>query len=219
MKVFATVYFGRKPKPNFNPPPKAPLTLPPTDYRYLDYVLQPLEDYRFSGTAEVTRCTTIDFQQLVIINATTWREDNIIWLDSTPRKPYLVSLHNNDETEFPSYEQALANNGIDPVTSAFLAHVDETFEIEFISIVRNSDSSFAHPIYWDIDSGYGEYNATANELKLQGAQPVLRDTMMLYKYAEQSTPNQTLALHAWRLKTSEVEGCMIHCHTLQHMIM
>jgi hypothetical protein len=61
---------------------------------------------------------------------------------------------------------------------------------------------------YDLGSGPGSYNATANEEKLKGYNPVIRDTTMLYKY----TPGQYVGENknftdqgwrAWRLHVQD----------------
>ena len=59
----------------------------------------------------------------------------------------------------------------------------------------------------------------ANEEKLKGVQLTKRDTTMLYKYGEKTTPGADMGWRAWRLRVTEPGVWMIHCHILQHMIM
>ncbi|KAK9241639.1 multicopper oxidase-domain-containing protein [Lipomyces tetrasporus] len=73
--------------------------------------------------------------------------------------------------------------------------------------------------YYDIGSGNGTYNVTANEERLKGTEHVLRDTTMLYKYGQETTPVADAGWRAWRLRVTEAGVWMIHCHILQHMIM
>ena len=75
--------------------------------------------------------------------------------------------------------------------------------------------------YWDLGSGNGTYNATANEAKIaaQGWHPAKRDTTFLYSYATSAAANTTLGWRAWRLHVTDAGAWMIHCHILQHMIM
>jgi L-ascorbate oxidase len=74
--------------------------------------------------------------------------------------------------------------------------------------------------YWDLGSGNGTYNATANEEKFQaGYVPVKRDTTMLYRYAASGVPHITAGWRAWRINVQNPSAWMMHCHILAHMIM
>jgi L-ascorbate oxidase len=59
----------------------------------------------------------------------TWATNYNPWTEAVPSEPYLVSLYKNDSLEFPDYNRALANNGIDPVTRAFPARIGAVLEI------------------------------------------------------------------------------------------
>jgi len=121
-------------------------------------------------------------------------------------------------------ERALANNGLDPVTSAFPAQVGEVLEIIIQNTAADANGLDVHPWhahgghYYDIGSGNGTYNATANEEKLVDYSPMKRDTTMLYLY-EKTTPSGTDAgWRAWRLRVQDPGVWMVHCHILQHMV-
>jgi hypothetical protein len=59
----------------------------------------------------------------------------------------------------------------------------------------------------------------ANEELIKGLDLAQRDTTMLYKYAEKTTPGIDMGWRAWRLRVTEPGVWMIHCHILQHMVM
>jgi L-ascorbate oxidase len=208
------------------PTTQPPLTLPPTVLGWLDYKLESiLPDSDFPRFAEVTRRVTIRTHQIIGHGKVTWAQDDSPWIESFPIEPYLVSLYKNDSMEMPSLERALKNQGIDPVTRAFPANVGEVIEI----IIQNTGSDVgavdAHPFhahgahYYDLGSGNGTYDPIANEENLRGLNLAKRDTTMLYKYSEKTTPGISMGWRAWRLRITEPGVWMIHCHILQHMIM
>ena len=73
------------------------------------------------------------------------------------------------------------------------------------------------------------YDAAANEAKLQalkdasGFVPALRDTTMLYRWPadnEVDNPEGTVSgWRGWRIRITDPGVWMVHCHTLQHMVM
>jgi FtsP/CotA-like multicopper oxidase with cupredoxin domain len=83
----------------------------------------------------------------------------------------------------------------------------------------------AHPFhahgahYYDLGSGNGTYDWEENEERIRGLELARRDTTMLYKYAEHTTPGVDMGWRAWRLRVQEPGVWMIHCHILQHMVM
>lgn len=48
---------------------------------------------------------------------------------------------------------------------------------------------------------------------------MLRDTTMLFRYNTTTQPDEKHGWRAWRLRVQQPGVWMIHCHTLQHMIM
>ena len=218
-------YTDPKEKPIRSTPSTPPINLPPTTLGWLDYQLEGLyPDHSFPLHSEVTRRITIRTHQL-INNTIVWAQDNTPWLDTMPEEPYLVSLYKNDSLEFPSYERALENEGIDPVTKAFPAKLGEVIEIIIQNTGSDRGSQDVHPFhahgahYYDLGSGNGTYDPEANQLNINGIQLARRDTTMLYKYTEQTVPGIDMGWRAWRLRVTEPGVWMIHCHILQHMIM
>ncbi|MCJ1281004.1 hypothetical protein MMC26_000322 [Xylographa opegraphella] len=217
-------YKGAKSK-RLSTPHVPPMTLPPTTLGWLDYKLESLHfDPSFPLTAEVTRRVIIRTHQM-ITNTIVWMQDNAPWFETFPSEPYLVSLYKNDSIEFPSYERAIANNGIDPVTRAFPANIGEVIEIVVQNTGSDSGALDIHPFhahgshYYDLGSGNGTYDPVTNEKNIDGVQLAKRDTTMLYKYGETTTPGLNMGWRAWRLRVTEPGVWMIHCHILQHMIM
>jgi len=206
-------------------PATPPLSLPNQTYGWLDYTLRPLvADNGFPSASEVTRRITVRMHQ--VVNGTIiWAEDQYPWTASFPKEPYLVSLYKSDGVEFPSMERALNNGGIDPVTRTFPAQIGEVLEIVLQNTGSDSGGLDAHgwhahgAHYYDIGSGNGTYDPVANEARLKGTQPVLRDTTLVYRYETATTPGLNAGWRAWRLRVTEPGVWMIHCHILQHMIM
>ncbi|KAH8669081.1 putative laccase [Xylariales sp. PMI_506] len=220
----------RLPQPAFSPevslPTAPPLTLPPTTLGWLDYQLESLfPDPSFPPTSSVDRRIIIRTHQIVGAGTVMWEQDEMPWIETFPVEPYLVSLYKNDNIEYPSVERAKAHGGIDPVTRAFPAALGEVIEI----IIQNTGSDVGsvdvHPFHahgahiYDLGSGNGTYDPVANEEKIAGLSLAKRDTTMLYKYTEKTTPGIDMGWRAWRLRVTEPGVWMIHCHILQHMVM
>ena len=208
------------------PPTTPPLTLPPTTLGWLDYQLESLlPDPDFPASSAVTRRITIRTHQIIGSGTIVWAQDSTPWVDTFPAEPYLVSLYKNDSLEFPSYERALLNEGIDPQTKAFPVMIGEVIEIVIQNTGSDVGSLDVHPFhahgshYWDLGSGNGTYDSVANEERVKGVQLVRRDTTMLYKYGEKVVPGEDMGWRAWRLRATEPGVWMVHCHILQHMIM
>jgi L-ascorbate oxidase len=183
VRSYAVINYGppsNSSTPPFYPPASPPIQLPETDTCFLDYQLRPYyhsttystPDSVFPTAAEVTRRVNITARQtktdegaiLYLINDYTWNEGLVA-------EPYLVSLYKNDGKNWPSMERALLNDGLDPVTYAFPANLGEVLEIVIQGTGSNSNGTATHPWhahgahYWDLGSGDGIYNATANEEK------------------------------------------------------
>jgi L-ascorbate oxidase len=207
-------------------PPKPLVTLPNTTRGFLDDLapLYPSADY--PTFSEVTRRITLTVHQKVD-GQTVWLQDGYNWTDNFVHEPYLVSLYKNDRIEFPSIARALTNGGIDPVTRSFPAELGEVLEIVIQNTGADSGGLDSHPFhahgshFWDLGSGNGTYNSTANDLKWDnlGHQPPLRDTSMLYRYASGTGNGTVMGWRAWRLRVTEPGVWMVHCHILQHMVM
>jgi L-ascorbate oxidase len=225
-RSFAVLNYGFKPATKSMNPPKAPLTLPNTTRGFLDDLvpLHPSPDYPTS--ADVTRRVILTVHQKVD-GQTVWLQNHYNWTDSFLQEPYLVSLYNNDGIEFPSMERALANDGIDPISRAFPAQIGEVLEIIIQNTGADKGGLDYHPFhahgshFWDLGSGNGTYNATANDehWAALGHQPPLRDTSMLYRYATSTGNGTIMGWRAWRVRVTQPGVWMIHCHILQHMSM
>ncbi|KAI1261593.1 Cupredoxin [Xylariaceae sp. FL1019] len=219
-------------------PTTPPITLPPTIGGWLDYVLEPMQPNSFPPTTEVTRRIIINAQQVANTSyvwrdaGVTWTEDNSDPLNVTsPHKPYLVALYQNDTTYIPDHAAALSNGGLDPKTMTYPGKLGEVLEI----VVQNLGSVTydgstgggldTHPWhmhgrhYYDIGAGQGPFDADEASAKLEGTSPVERDTTILYRYNATTSPNQVVSWRAWRVRVEDAGVWMMHCHWLQHMIM
>ncbi|KAI9692770.1 MAG: hypothetical protein M1820_009369 [Bogoriella megaspora] len=226
--------------PTTSYPTSKPINLPPTINGFLDYQLEPLQPNNFPSAAEVTRRVIVNIQQFISGGAAyVWTDSNISWTEDTndpqqhvtPSAPYLVSLYENQTAYLPNYRAAVANGGLDPKTKTFPGKMGEVLEIIFqnVGAVSNDNglSSGAldvHPWhahgkhYYDLGSGPGPWSAAVMESKLNGTQPLERDTTMLFRYNETISPNEVAGWRAWRLRVEDPGVWMIHCHWLQHMI-
>lgn len=213
---------------NATVPSSPPLILPNSTAGFLDYQLQPYQDNNFPHLSEVTRRVTMTVHQ-IINGSIIWAQNGLPWTDSFPQTPYLVSLYEDTYTDnngsSPSYGYALLNGGMDNATRTFPAKIGEVLEIVLQNTGADNGGLDVHPFhahgghFWDIGSGNGTYDLATNEARLNGTSPVLRDTTMLYRYGTTTTPGAYAGWRAWRLRVTEPGVWMIHCHTLQHMIM
>ncbi|KAL6366290.1 hypothetical protein LRP88_00038 [Fusarium phalaenopsidis] len=225
-------YSKSAPLPKY--PAKAPLSLPNATYDWLEYQLQPLypEAMGHPTLAEVTRRVTIDSVQMIdpTTNHLIWRLANLSWTETTVQTPLLVDIYEHGEAAMPDYDAALINHGWDPKTRAFPAKVGEVLEIVLQntgSLVNSGGAVDVHPFhahgqhFYDIGSGDGSYDAEANEEKLvrMGYKAVRRDTTMLYRYSAVTNPGAPAGWRAWRIRVNQPGVWLIHCHTLQHMVM
>lgn len=218
-------------------PSAAPIQLPPTVSGYLDYVLQPLEANDFPSAAEVTRRIVINVQQIVD-TWFVWEDNGVRWTEdasdplphTTPTKPYLVALYENETSYLPDYDAAVANGGLDRATGAYPARLGEVLEIVIQNVgARTYDGSAGggldtHPWhmhgrhYYDIGAGEGAYDADVAEARLAGTTPVQRDTTMLFRYNATTAPDEVRGWRAWRVRVEDPGVWMVHCHILQHMV-
>ncbi|KAJ5330543.1 multi-copper oxidase [Penicillium atrosanguineum] len=227
-----------------SPPTKKPISIPWSQQGWLEQTMEPLEPNDFPSSSEVTRQVVIRSVQLITdhenwtVNNKTWTEDNqhrgdepFNETEAVAGSPYLVNIYKNRQKAMPNYETALANGGRDPDFNVYPAKVGEVIDI----ILINEPNGIAggldtHPWHihgghvWDLGSGTGDYNATANEERLDGYSPILRDTSFLYKYTTGDDTGDGLEYtpqgwRAWRLRVEDAGVWMLHCHILQHMIM
>lgn len=211
-------------------PASPPIPLSNATYAWLEYALEPLKPNGFPTAAEVTRRIEIGDRQ-IFTRTDIWRLNGLQWnVSTTPypgEVPYLIEIYEKGEAAIPNYEAALNNSGWDPVTYTWPAKTGEVLEIVWYntgSLVMNNGGVDYHPFhahgghYYDIGSGNGTYDPAANEAKLKGYNPVLRDTTNLYRYGTVTTPGINAGWRGWRLRVDDPGVWMIHCHILQHMV-
>lgn len=222
------------------PPPPAPaqpvFNLPNQTYDWLENTLRPLHpDPAFPTLADVTRRVVLDARQLISpsTNQTIWQMNGLNWNELVADPvPLLVDIYLRGEAAVPDYTAALANDGWDPRTKAFPVRSDEVLEIVFQntgSLANANAGVDVHPFhahgqhYWDLGSGNGTYDPVAVEAARVAAgnyTPVKRDTTMLYRYEEKTAvAGAPAGWRAWRFRSLDPGAWMIHCHTLQHMVM
>ncbi|KAL4931773.1 Cupredoxin [Aspergillus undulatus] len=208
-------------------PSKPPLPVASTVQGWLDYELEPVHPNKdFPTLDEVTRRVIIDVHQNVS-DRTIWLQNGYDWVESYPMTPYLVDIYKNKLNLDATYHRALTRgNGFDNITRTFPARVGEVLEIVWQNrgTVENGGVD-AHPFhahgrhFYDIGGGDGLYNAAANEERLKGTHPILRDTSVLYRYRKETTQLVPSGWRAWRIRVTSPGVWMYHCHVLQHMVM
>lgn len=207
-----------------SPPSTAPLTLPTTVEGYLDYELRPLTPNNFINASEVTRRVTINTQQITT-GYSIWQDNMYNWTTTSTPIPYAVALYENATHFLPNYTLALSHGGIDPTVGAWPARVGEVLELVIQADGSNGGGLDVHPFhlhgrhFYDIGSGQGAYDAAANEARLVGTAPVLRDTTLLDRYSNTTGVAQVASWRAWRVRVETPGVFMMHCHILQHMLM
>lgn len=221
------------------PLPAAPttpiFTFPNATYGWLDTVddmLEPLQpDPDFPSLAEVTRRIYINATTLInpVTNQSIWTMNDLRWNEHVAyQTPLLVDIYLRGTEALPDYAAAMQNQGWDPRTKSFPALLGEVLEIVLIntgSQQRGSGGVDVHPFhahgkhYYDLGAGGGTYDAEAVEAQRGDKQPAKRDTTMMYRFVDKVTPGAAAGWRAWRIRVTDPGVWMIHCHTLQHMIM
>jgi L-ascorbate oxidase len=212
-----------------SPPADAPLNLPNHVQNWMEYTLEPLEPNGFPSTHEVSRQVYLTSAQLSAQNGLFWTANNRTWTETNQHLgntsynttsssvgiPYLVNVYEHGEKSIPNYETAVQNyGGWDPELNVYVAKVGEVIDIILINEPDGLVGGFdIHPWHihgghvYDLGSGPGVYNTTANEKKLNGYNPVLRDTTYLYKYttADDVGANDDYTSQGWRAWRMRVE--------------
>ncbi|QUC24037.1 uncharacterized protein UV8b_08278 [Ustilaginoidea virens] len=215
-------------------PAVSPVHLPALDTNWLEYQLRPLDarSARCPTLAEVTRRVVIPVSQLTdpASGKIIWNMGNQTWTENSFSSPALVDIYKRGDAAVPDYDAAVRNGGWDPRTGLFAARVGEVLEIVFQntgSLVSNNGGVDAHPMHahgqhvLEGGSGDGLYDADENEKRLAAMdyRVALRDTSILYRYAAKTGAGQPAGWRMWRIRVSDPGIWMVHCHTLQHMIM
>ncbi|TID16988.1 L-ascorbate oxidase [Venturia nashicola] len=212
-------------------PATSPVKLPKETYNWVESALQPYNASFIPFPRKSTRTVIIQMNQVGnLVNGTwksklEWAQNGLPWKESTPQIPYLVDIYKRGQAAIPDYKAAVAGEGYDPKTAVFPAKLGEVIDIVWQSNSGASGSYDFHPLHghgphvWDLGSGNGTYNATEMEQRLEGFEPMRRDTTMLYRYLEKGAPRTTLGYRVWRVRVDDPGIWMMHCHILQHMIM
>ncbi|KAJ4394874.1 hypothetical protein N0V93_004094 [Gnomoniopsis smithogilvyi] len=216
-------------------PPATPIfSLPNKTYDWLENTLRPLQpDPDFPTLSEVTRRIVLDARQLISpsTNQTIWQFNGLNWNEVVADQvPLLVDIYLRGDAAIPDYAVAMSNGGWDPRTKSFPVKSDEVLEIVFQntgSLVNLNGGVDVHPMhghgqhFYDLGSGNGTYDPVAVEEARVAANytPVKRDTTMLYRYEEKTVAGAAAGWRAWRFRKLDPGAWMIHCHTLQHMVM
>ena len=225
VRSYARLSYTNSSAPCSEIPSKPPLKLPLTTYDFLEYALSPLSTAEpFPTASEVSRRVIINVQQM--INGTIkWIANNNSWVADKIGTPYLTHIYVQGQAAIPNYNTAITNGGWDPISYAFPAKLGEVLEIVWQNGNGPSGGWDFHPFhahgghYWDIGSGNVTYSPEDNEKRLQGYRPAKRDTTVLYRYAVNGVPETTAGWRAWRMRVTNPGVWMLHCHTLQHIIM
>ncbi|KAI9038587.1 L-ascorbate oxidase [Aspergillus affinis] len=195
----------------------------------MEYTLEPLHDNNFPTADQVTRQVFLTNTQLLDLGASGafWTVNNHTWTgmnehqdgkpynNTTPsdNAPYLIQIYNEGSKAIPDYENAVQNHaGWDPEFNVYPARLGEVIDIILLNQPNGQDGG-----------GRGTYNATENEMKLQNYRPIQRDTSFLYKYTYDDDATAADAYtdqgwRVWRLRVANPGVWMIHCPTLQHMV-
>ncbi|KAL9054231.1 MAG: hypothetical protein Q9162_004264 [Coniocarpon cinnabarinum] len=142
---------------------------------------------------------------------------------------------NSGASPFDNSSTDALYTGYAPDANAYPANVGEVIEIVLLNEAGYAHTYDVHPWhahgghYYDLGSGSGMYDPDANEAHLAslkastGFVPALRDTTLLYRFPADnkvSNPEGTVSgWRAWRIRVTDPGVWMIHCHTLQHMVM
>ncbi|KAH8703085.1 putative multi-copper oxidase [Talaromyces proteolyticus] len=229
-----------------SPPTEKPVDIPFHNQDWLEYTLQPREPNGFPTADQVTRQVVLVSSQIIAQSGAFWTVNNRTWTEDNQHEgenpfndrnpsadtPYLVDVYRRGERAVPNYETAVQKHGgWDPDLNVYPAKIGEVIDIILINEPNGVYGGFdTHPWHihgdhvYDLGCGSGTYNATENEERLKGYNPIQRDTSLLFKYVDGDEVgaghNYTCqGWRAWRVKVQNPGVWMIHCHILQHMIM
>ena len=197
---------------------------------WLEYTLEQLEPNGFPHTSEVNRMVFIYNRQFDPPAGMFWTANNRTWTEldehlhglpfltraSNVGAPYLVDIYKRGEAAVPNYQSAIDKyGGWSPDYNAYVARVGEVIDIVFINEPNNLTGGFdIHPWHihgghvYDLGSGPGQYNREAHLQRLDGYNPVLRDTTSVYKYVYGDginvlPPYSPQGWRAWRLRVED----------------
>ncbi|KAI9726641.1 MAG: bck1-like resistance to osmotic shock [Chrysothrix sp. TS-e1954] len=223
----------KRASPSTEVPKTKPITLPYPVGGWLEYALEPLHPNTFPLAHEVTRRVYLKNLQIFTKpdskGESYWVDSGHSWRANRTGPPYLVNIYENGQKAIPDLSNAVRNyGGWDPASDTYPAAVGEVIEIILVNMANSADgTNDVHPWhahgghYYDIGSGPGMYNATANEEKLANYSPVLRDTTMLYKedgdVTAKAPKGSVTGWRGWRLRVEDAGTWLVHCHIIAHM--
>lgn len=210
-----------------SPPTEKPIDIPYSLQNWLEYRLEPLEDNDFPKANEVSRQVFLTSSQIIRNSGYFWTVNNRTWTEEDERQngqafndttrsddaPYLVQIYEDGNKAIPDYDDAVKNHeGWDPRLNVYPAKVGEVIDIILVNEPNGVTGGFdAHPWHihgdhvYDLGSGEGTYNATENEIRLQGYRPAMRDTTFLFKYTygvDSAHAYTSQGWRAWRLRVT-----------------
>jgi L-ascorbate oxidase len=211
------------------------IDLPRDTTTWLEYTLSPLNSNNFPTLDQVTRRVTILTEQVNISGALVWHfNGRLVDVDAPHPTPYLVDVYEQGGAAIPTISDASTTDanssdaGFDSALGVYGASLGEVLEIIWVQRPNIPAGGFdAHPLhahgghYYDIGSGPGTYDPVANEARFANYTPVLRDTTVLHRYTTSpDTPDGVdQGWRGWRIRVEDPGVWLLHCHTLQHMIM
>lgn len=209
-------------------PTHPPVSIPYSLQNWLEYTMEPLTPNNFPSSDQVSRQVIMTAAQWNVKSGKYWTIDNHTWTESnqhegdtpfydtnsTPDAPYLVNVYKEGERAIPDYEKAIQNNGYDPELNVFAAKIGEVVDIILVNEPAGVAGGYdAHPFHfhgahvWDMGSGPGVYDAAANEERLKGYNPIIRDTSLLFRYGDPSYGDghsyTSQGWRAWRLRVTD----------------
>jgi L-ascorbate oxidase len=212
------------------PPQSTPILTVPHSNDWLEYTLQPLHpDPLFPSISEVTRRIYMYTEQVNISGQLVWHLNGaLLDADNARPTPYLVDIYKYGQAAIPDAGIAANNNSYVAAYNAYAATLGDVLDIIWVQRPNIPAGGFdSHPLHihgahaYDLGAGPGEYDPVTNEARFDAFTPVLRDTTLLHRYTTSpDTPDGVdQGWRAWRLRVTDPGVWMLHCHTLQHMIM
>ncbi|ETN36555.1 L-ascorbate oxidase [Cyphellophora europaea CBS 101466] len=211
------------------PSQNSPIITLPHGTSWLEYTLEPLSPNNFPTLSDVTRQVTIVTEQVNISGALVWHfNGQRLDVDHPRPTPYLVDIYRQGAAAIPSPALTATNNSFSSAFNAYAASLGDVIDIVWLQRPNIPAGGFdSHPLhahgghFYDLGSGPGSYDAEANERRFQHYTPVLRDTTFLYRYTTDADTAEGVdqGWRAWRVRVEDPGVWLLHCHTLQHMIM
>ena len=216
-----------------NPPAQSsPVLKVPESVDWLEYTLQPLTPPTdIPPLSAVTRRVYIYTAQVNISGSLVWHLNNQTVSPDHPRSsPYLVDIYTQGTAAIPDANALATNNSYSSTYNAYAANVGDVLEVIWVQRSNIPAGGFdVHPLhahgghFYDLGLGPGMYDPVANEAYMQSKNytPALRDSTFLYKYSTNTTlpKDEDVGWRAWRFNVQDAGVWLMHCHTLQHMIM